>query len=59
MDVASYAEGHDFNMTGWGEPLRLTGTLVSAELFSVLGIPGRSSGERFCPAKTSPDAIRS
>jgi predicted permease len=39
MDVASYAEGHDFNMTGWGEPLRLTGTLVSAELFSVLGTP--------------------
>ena len=39
MDVASYAEGHDFNMTGWGEPLRLTGALVSAELFSVLGTP--------------------
>jgi putative ABC transport system permease protein len=37
MDVASYADGHDFNMTGWGEPVRLTGTLVSAELFSILG----------------------
>ncbi len=37
MDVASYAEGHDFNITGWGEPVRVTGTLVSAELFSVLG----------------------
>jgi putative ABC transport system permease protein len=37
MDVAGYAEGHDFNMTGQGEPLRLTGTLVSAELFSILG----------------------
>ena len=37
MDVGSYAEGHDFNMTGQGEPRRLTGTVVSAELFSILG----------------------
>jgi predicted permease len=37
MDVAAYAEGHDLNLTGQGDPLRLTGTLVSAELFSVLG----------------------
>ena len=37
MDAAGYAEGHDFNMTGQGEPLRLTGTVVSAELFSILG----------------------
>jgi predicted permease len=37
MDVATYAEGHEFNLTGLGEPVRLTGTLVSAELFSVLG----------------------
>jgi predicted permease len=38
MDVASYAEGHDFNMTRRGDPVRLTGTRVSAELFSVLGV---------------------
>jgi predicted permease len=37
MDVAGYAEGHDFNLTGQGEAVRLTGTLVSAELFSILG----------------------
>src|SRR5689334_22294637 len=37
MDVATYAEGHEFNLTGNDEPLRLTGTMVSAELFSVLG----------------------
>src|SRR4029077_14715684 len=37
MDVATYAEGHEFNLTGLGEPVRLTGTLVSAELFTVLG----------------------
>jgi predicted permease len=38
MDVATYAEGHEFNLTGSGEPVRLTATLVSAELFSVLGV---------------------
>jgi predicted permease len=37
MDVGAYAEGHEFNLTGLGEPVRLTGTLVSAELLSVLG----------------------
>ena len=37
MDVATYAEGHEFNLTGFDEPVRLTGTLISAELFSVLG----------------------
>lgn len=38
MDVAAYTEGHEFNLTGQDEPMRLTGTLVSAELFSVLGV---------------------
>ena len=37
MDVAAYIEGYEFNLTGLGEPVRLTGTPVSAELFSVLG----------------------
>jgi putative ABC transport system permease protein len=37
MDVAAYAEGHEFNLTRFGEPVRLTGTEVSAELLSVLG----------------------
>jgi predicted permease len=37
LDVASYFEGHEFNLTGQGEPARLTGTLVSAEFFLVLG----------------------
>jgi predicted permease len=37
MDVATYAEGHEFNLTQAGEPVRLTGTVVSANLFSVLG----------------------
>jgi predicted permease len=37
MDVAAYAEGYEFNLSGKGVPVRLTGTLVSADLFSVLG----------------------
>ncbi len=37
MDVAGYAEGHELNLTGQGEPVRLSGTFVSAELFSILG----------------------
>jgi predicted permease len=37
MDVGVYAEGYEFNLTGLGDPLRLTGASVSAELFSILG----------------------
>lgn len=37
MDVAAYGEGHEFNLTHVGDPVRLTGTAVSAELFFVLG----------------------
>ncbi len=37
MDIAAYSEGHEFNLTGNGEPVRLTGAMVSAQLFSVLG----------------------
>jgi putative ABC transport system permease protein len=38
MDVAASSDGHEFNLTGWGEATRLTGARVSAELFSVLGV---------------------
>src|SRR5205085_4333075 len=37
MDVAAYYEGHEFNLTGQGQPVRLTGAVVSAEFFFVLG----------------------
>ena len=37
MDVGAYVEGYDLNLTGFGEPVRLTGTPVSAELLSILG----------------------
>jgi predicted permease len=50
MDVGTYAEGHEFNLTGQGEPLRLTGTMVSAELISILG--ARSElGRTFYPGE--------
>ena len=50
MDVASYAAGHDFNMTGIGMPVRLTGARVSAEFFSVLGV-GAAVGRTFVPGE--------
>ncbi|MGB6832113.1 MAG: ABC transporter permease, partial [Candidatus Acidiferrum sp.] len=37
LDAAAYFEGHEFNLTGRGDPLRLSGVLVSAEFFNVLG----------------------
>jgi predicted permease len=53
MDVAAYAEGHEFNLTGVGEPVRLTGTAVSAELFSVLGARAEL-GRTFITGEDSP-----
>ena len=38
LDVAAYHEGHEFNLTQHGEPVRLSGALVSAEFFLVLGV---------------------
>jgi predicted permease len=37
MDVGVYAEDYEFNLTGLGDPVRLTGASISAELFSLLG----------------------
>lgn len=53
MDVAAYYEGHEFNLTGQGDPLRLTGTVVSAEFFSVLGARPEL-GRTFVPAEDIP-----
>ena len=53
MDVAAYYEGHEFNLTGQGEPLRLTGTVVSAEFFSVLGARPEL-GRTFVPGEDLP-----
>ncbi len=53
VEVAGYAEGHEFNLTGRGEPVRLTGTLVSAELFSILGARPEM-GRTFYPGEDTP-----
>ena len=37
-DVAAYVDGRSFNVIGLGENVRLPGALVSAELFSILGV---------------------
>jgi putative ABC transport system permease protein len=53
MDVAAYAEGHEFNLTHVGEPVRLAGTAVSAELFSVLAVRPEL-GSVFAPGDDAP-----
>ena len=53
MGVAAYVEGHEANLTGRGAPIRLTATLASAELFSILGAPAEV-GRTF---RTSEDLV--
>jgi predicted permease len=53
MDVGAYDEGQELNLTGFGEPVRLTGTLVSAELFSILGARPEM-GRAFYPGEDVP-----
>jgi predicted permease len=38
MEVGASSDGHEFNLTGSGDAVRLTGARVSAELFSILGV---------------------
>jgi predicted permease len=53
MDVGAYAEGHELNLTGYGEPVRLAATSVSAELFSILGARPEL-GRTFYPGEDAP-----
>jgi len=53
MDVGAYVEGQELNLTGFGEPVRLTGTSVSAELFSILGARPEL-GRTFYPGEDVP-----
>ena len=41
MEVAAYLSDSEFNLTGEGEAGRLAGSLVSANLFSMLGAPAK------------------
>lgn len=50
IDVATYYDGRQFNLTGLGEPLRLNGVLVSANFFSLLGVEPEF-GSTFAPGQ--------
>jgi predicted permease len=50
MDVGAYSEGYELNLSGLGDPVRLNGTVVSAELFSVLGA-APEMGRTFSPGE--------
>ena len=53
LEVATYTEGHEFNLAGAGEAVRLAGSHVSAEMFSVLGSRAEL-GRTFLPGEDLP-----
>ncbi|HEV2417434.1 MAG TPA: ABC transporter permease [Terriglobia bacterium] len=53
LDLAAYTTNTAFNLTGQGEAVRLTGSAVSANLFSVLGA-GAEIGRTFQPGEDRP-----
>lgn len=50
MEIAGYSPGLELNLTGLGEPWRLRGSAVSANLFHVLGV-GVELGRTFRPGE--------
>jgi predicted permease len=57
MDVAGYSTDTEFNLTGQGEAARVVGSIVSANLFSVLG-RGAQLGRAFQPGDERPGRDR-
>jgi predicted permease len=55
MDIASAAPGAQFNLTGTGETVRVMGSVVSDNLFSVLRTPAQM-GRSFEPGEHRPGA---
>lgn len=53
MEIASALPGIDLNLTGHGEALRVTGSIVSSNLFSVLRVEPRL-GRTFLPGDERP-----
>ena len=58
MDIAAASTGSDYNLTGQGEAIRIFGSAVSANLFSVLGA-SPALGRAFEPGEDLPgrDAV--
>ena len=57
MDVAGFTSESEFNLTGQGEAIRLVGSAVSADLFSVLGV-GTGLGRAFSVGDDQPGRDR-
>ncbi len=53
MEVAAYSHGQELNLTGLGDPVRLYGTTVSANFFSLLGVRPEL-GRIFVPGEDQP-----
>jgi predicted permease len=53
MDIAGYQPGSEFNLTGQGEAMRIVGSTVSANFFSVLGAQA-VIGRTFQPGEDVP-----
>ena len=57
MEVAAYLSDSEFNLTGEGEAVHLAGSVVSANLFSMLGAPAKI-GRVFEPGEDLPGRDR-
>ena len=57
MEVAAYLSDSEFNLTGEGEAVHLAGSVVSANLFYLLGAPARI-GRTFEPGEDRPGRDR-
>ena len=57
MEVAAYLPDSDFNLTGEGEAVHLAGSVVSTNLFSILGAPAKI-GRAFEPGEDLPGRDR-
>jgi hypothetical protein len=53
MEVAGFSDGQELNLTGFGDAVRLYGSAVSANLFSLIGVQP-DLGRTFLPGEDQP-----